>query len=636
MLQMMRAKAGGVIAKIILVLLVGSFALWGVADYVADPGNSNIAATIGGETVSVMALSRQYRSDLAQSQLASLDPDMQRNLNFAQISLDKLINSALIESEAKALRLELGEQAVVELIKNAPDFQNEQGNFDPARFENQVLASGFNEAGYLDQLTSRFIAQQMISLAAPQSPIFSSLADILFQRTTAKRDAIIVTLDDQSIAAPSAPNDGEISAYYEENKEAFRTPEYRNLSYIWLNQARLMPSIIIDDAIVRSTYDQTLASYTTPESRNLIQIQIDDDANAQSIIDALNQQNDPDGLVRQGLIDENAIADFGAVARGELPDIALEDAAFALPTIGATPVIEGLFGKVIIYVSAISAAKTEPFDAVKAAIKTRLAAEEALRQIPDLILALEDELGRGASLDDAASALAITLERVNISKNGESPAGNRPIVPAGSFLNDSFTLETGETGFVSQNDNGDAFVMRVDNITQSTIPDLAEVRPRIIDAMMDERRDQALEREGEIILNALNDAPNDADGVIAAISGALDQPKRVQIEQVMLLDQQGQNQSNLDLDDEVVGFIFDVPPSTAAQRPFQTQGTTEFKLVYLLNLHAGDKTAQADIFNASADAIASRLQQIRYGLYLNALKQDYDIEINAQVVDRVY
>ena len=114
---------------------------------------------------------------------------------------------------------------------------------------------------------------------------------------------------------------------------------------------------------------------------------------------------------------------------------------------------------------------------------------------------VDDELGGGAGLEEAARKLNLPLGKVaKVSAAGAAPDGLqvKGLPRAADFLSTAFSLSSGETSLVTEAKDNSYFVVRVDGITPATLRPLAEVRDQVASDWRAARRSEiARERAGE-------------------------------------------------------------------------------------------------------------------------------------------
>jgi peptidyl-prolyl cis-trans isomerase D len=214
-------------------------------------------------------------------------------------------------------------------------------------------------------------------------------------------------------------SDAEISAFYEQYADEFRTPEEVSVDYIELNLADLAKQFDISDAEVRDYYEQHQENYVSQQEQRkvrhiLVKVDADvDDQAARKQIESLvtRVQNGEDfaAIAKVESQDPGSASqggDLGFISLG-IMDKAFEQAAFQLAQNQLSQPIRTRFGYHLIEVTDIKPVELAPFDEVKAQIRKDLQTQQAEQrfyeevdklnnlsyEIPDSLIPVAEQLG---------------------------------------------------------------------------------------------------------------------------------------------------------------------------------------------------------------------------------------------------
>ena len=507
MLQTMKKKTKGAFAIIASVLLISSFALWGVADYVQAPGHNQVAATVGDYEISLISLANVYRNDLRSSGLASLDSTAQRDLGLASNSLDRLINQAALAMEARTWNLRPDERLIADAIRADERFQD-AGGFSRSRFEQYLRSVGSGEASFAAGLADQ-IGSEIVSTAfVPDLPPLPGLSRVAVNYLAERRDIILTTLTETAADQPGPIEESEIARFFEENAEDFRRPESRSLSFLWVDPDQLASAENVNAQDVRAVYDSARDRFTTPETRRIRQIRFSTgdqgQATAQAAKTALDSGQTIDDLTAEGAINPANISDLGDLSVNDFPTPELAQAAFDLPAPGLTAPIEGPFGWILFDILEITPQSVAAFSDVSDQLEQELREERALDILPDRLRDLDDGLGRGDSLETIGRIIGLPVLSVEIGRDGRSLDGSALSLPAGSFISDAFALTEGETSFLSETDDGGGYAIRIDVISESHIPEMAAIKEELTAALRSQKVMEKLEQRAKALSDQVN------------------------------------------------------------------------------------------------------------------------------------
>ena len=130
----MRKSVGSTFVKVFIFgLLIVSFGLWGVSDYVFSGVQTGPAAVVGDDEISVARLADEYRRDLQRLNASAIEPEQAQALGLASQTLQRLIGQSLLNQESAGLKLTATDNQVRQRLQSDPSFQSELGGFDSDR-----------------------------------------------------------------------------------------------------------------------------------------------------------------------------------------------------------------------------------------------------------------------------------------------------------------------------------------------------------------------------------------------------------------------------------------------------------------------------------------------------------------------
>ena len=435
MLETLRKGAQTWVAKLLLILLIISFGVWGASSAFLS-GNSDVVLKVGDKTVSA----NEYRLAY-QRQLNSLSNQFGRRLTGEEarmIGVDQQVNAQLVagaalDQLADDMNLGLSEDRLAEIIAQDPAFQNADGRFDRQRFSALLRNVGLNEDDYVAERSKVAVRSQVVDGIADGFVPPKALVDAISEYRNQSRGVDYIVLNNAFIEPVKSPGDEVLKPWFEQRKAAYRAPEYRKLAYVALHPSDIADPDAITDAAVREDYDARISSFTTPEERRIQQLTFSDQAEAEQAAQALADGTKTfDQLIsEQGKTTGDVT--LGIFTKGQFPDASIDEAAFAIENEGGTSeVVQGNFGPVILRVTAISPEQVTPFDQVKDRIRQELAEQQATDDILNVENQYEDQRAGGASMAEAAQSLGlepVTIDAIDAQGNDESgtPVADIPL-----------------------------------------------------------------------------------------------------------------------------------------------------------------------------------------------------------------
>ncbi|MCQ8782587.1 peptidyl-prolyl cis-trans isomerase [Mangrovibrevibacter kandeliae] len=447
MLNQMRGAASGFVAKLLLAVLVLSFAVWGIAD-VFRGGSSSTVVTAGDATVSIddyalayqqgmVALSRQLqrRPTAEEAQMFGLD----------QRVLRQVVAGATLDAQADAIGLGLSKDRLARSISEDPSFQDSAGNFSRTAFTSVLRNARIKEDTYIQNRAAAAKRSQIVEAVSEGIKLPQVFRTALGLRTGERRTIDYVTLTPALVQPVAEPSADQLRSYYEAHKSDYRAPEYRALVYAELTPEQLSDPSAITDQEVDQDYDRNRQHYTTPERRRIQQIVYPDRASADAAAAKLAAGSSFEDLVTasgRSLSD----TELGLLGKSDIPDPAVADAAFELQQGQPSGVVEGTFGPVILRVTDIQPEEQKPLDAVRDDIRKELALEAARQQVFDIEQDFEDARAGGATLQEAAAKAklnAVTIKAVDEQGNGPDGKPVADLPAADKLLPAVFATDAG-------------------------------------------------------------------------------------------------------------------------------------------------------------------------------------------------
>ncbi|MBA1140344.1 peptidyl-prolyl cis-trans isomerase [Mesorhizobium neociceri] len=487
MLGILRSAAGTWVAKTLLLLLVASFAAWGVTTRLAGGflAGHHAVITAGSTTVSIteyrLAYDRQI--NMLQQQIGQrISREQAKAYGIDNQVLAQLVSGAVLDEQARKLGLGFSKDKLAELTRQEPAFQGPNGQFDRRLFESRLRELGMRPEDYLKNRSQVAVRQQIVEavsdgLKAPDT-FFKAVA--LYRGEDRTIDYL--TLPKALVEPIEAPSDSVLQAYFEANKKTYAAPEYRKFSYVRLEPEDIMDVSAVTDQQVGDDYNKNKGRYTTPEMRTIEQLVFPTLDAAKAASDSLKTGATFDKIViAQGKTQADTL--LGTLSKDKISDKAVADAAFALAVNEVSPVVQGTFGPVLLRVTDIKPEVVKPLAEVSDQIRKDLALGEASRILLDVHDNYEDTRAAGSTLAEAAAKLKlkdVTVEAID--RTGLKPDGTiiKDLPASPDLIKAVFEAEPNtENQALTTTNNGFVFY-ELTSITPARDRTLDEVRQRVV------------------------------------------------------------------------------------------------------------------------------------------------------------
>ncbi|HEV7435930.1 MAG TPA: SurA N-terminal domain-containing protein, partial [Pseudorhizobium sp.] len=485
MLNSLRNASRSWVAKALLLLLVASFAVWGVSTSMVTT-DANTVMTVGDQDVSSQEFALAYQRQVAalgRQFGVQLTPEQVRAFGIDQQVYSQLAAGAALDQLSDDMGLGLSQDRLAMLIAEDPAFQASNGQFDRNLFTSRLRNAGLREDDYITERSQVAVRSQIVEAVSDGFEPPQVMLDALKQYRDEARTVDYLLLSNANIAPVKAPTDDVLSAWFEGVKTRYRAPEYRTFSYVALQPSDLADPSSISDEAARAEYERRRNSFTTNGSRTIEQLTYPSREMAEA---AATQLEEGSTTFDQLVADQGKTASdvlLGEFTKETMPDPALAEAAFAVSSEGGTTgVIDGTFGPVILRVTNITSETTKSFEEVESEVRQQLALSAASQQMMDVHDRFEDIRAGGATLEEAARELNLQVMTVTTDASGTDQQGDKidSLPPADTLLTDVFRTEPGAQPLpVSLANNGYVW-FEVREVTPERDRTLEEVRERVV------------------------------------------------------------------------------------------------------------------------------------------------------------
>ena len=375
MLDAMRRGAVNWLSKILLALLIVAFAVWGVADVFRGYGTGTLAR-IGSTEISAEEYRQAYQDELASIQRRMggrrLTSEQAKLLGVEQRTLQRLIGAAAIDTHARQLHLALSNQGIADIVRQDPAFHGPDGAFSQRTFQNYLRQNGMSEGRYVALRRKEEVREQLTdTLLGGVSPP-QVLMDILHRYQGETRVIEFLTPDYGKLVKTPELDDAKLREHFEQNKRQYVTPELRKVNVLLLTRETVKSRLAIGEEEIKAAYEQDKEKFNIPEKRRIQQLAFPDKAAAEKAYAELAKAKDfKDAVAKLGFKESDT--DLGLVARKDLIDPKIADAAFGLKKDELSKPVEGQFAIVLVRVGEIAPGKQRSYEEVKGEIKDRMA-----------------------------------------------------------------------------------------------------------------------------------------------------------------------------------------------------------------------------------------------------------------------
>jgi peptidyl-prolyl cis-trans isomerase D len=511
---------GRILMGVVLSVIAGSFAIWGIND-IFNGYRSSYLAKIGSTEIALDQYSQAYNDRLQQlsQQLGHpIPPDQANAIGLDRQVLSQLLIEAGLDQLAQQMRLGVPTEQIVQHILTDPHFQTPTGQFDRPAFEGFLQSIGYSEQRFIDHERLAIPRRELTDAISGGITVPKVYMNAVNQFQNQQRSISYVTLGPDQAGTVAQPTDDVLNKYFDDRKILFRAPEYRKIVTVVATPQALSHSITVSDADVKKNYEANLKEYVTPERRHIEQIVFPTMADAQAASARIKSGTSFAAIAAERGLKTSDI-DLGTVAKSALIDPTVADAAFSLKQGEVSAPVQGKFGAVIVTVLSIEAGSTKPLSVVAPFIRADMALNRAKAEVQNIHDKIEDARAGGATLEEAAQKVKLPVETLDIDRSGRDPSGKlvATMPAAGDVISGAFTNDVGVDTYPIDAQDGYVWY-EVETITPARDRTLSEVKNEVEQRWRDDEVAKRLKAKAADMLKSLKsegslDALATANGV---------------------------------------------------------------------------------------------------------------------------
>ncbi|MEL0137857.1 MAG: SurA N-terminal domain-containing protein [Halieaceae bacterium] len=422
MLQSMRQGAQSTTAKIIIGLIVLSFAAFGLETLLPGGAGTSVAE-VNGEEISPFALQEavtQQKRQLISILGEDIDPALLDDERLQPRALESLIQRALLLQNASKLNLVASDAQIGKSITAIDAFQL-NGSFSPEAYKSVLANAGYTPERFRRMQAEDIVLTQLQTALSETEFVtqqeLSAMANLLAE----ERDVRYLVIPEGTLVENSALSESALQTYYEAYQSDFLKPEQVVVDYILLTPDDFREPVAED--LVRQQYESVRDEYTvTTQSRvsHILLIPGEDESEGDFARRVADVSERLDRLEDFSALAEELSDDIGSASLGgelgftdgaAFPE-EMEAAIAALQEPGevSAAVITDA-GTHFIRLDERIAGETVSFDDVKEELRSSIESAEAERALLVKVEELRDLVFNAPDLSDPAETIGAAVAR---------------------------------------------------------------------------------------------------------------------------------------------------------------------------------------------------------------------------------
>ncbi len=511
MLQDIRQSTKGTAAKVIIALIVISFAFFGIESILLGGSGGGIGE-VNGEEISAAELQQavnMQRNQLINQMGENIDPSLLEEERVLPQAKQAVIARKLLMQAADNLKLTISNKELSATIANMEQFQVD-GAFSPDLYKQVLSNAGFTPASFKASLYSDMLINQLRSgIAGSEFATEAELAASI-RLMAEQRDLRFLTITKESLGELPEPTEDELQDYYANHKAEFMTPESVDLDYIQLTPANFIKPV--EEADVVTAYEEAMADFKATQEHRVSHILLAEGSAAEiaeRLAQALGRIDSGEAFaeVAADLSDDvgsvNNGGDLGFTSGEAFPE-EMEEVIAQLEVGAISEPIKTDAGTHLITVTERRDIERPSLGEMRPQLTEMLAQQAARTELLRTVEELKDLSFNAEDLDGPAEALSLTLQRANAVTRyeAESLLANPALLEA-AFSEE--VLQEGHNSDVIELADNTFVALRVRQHHEPALKSLDEVKEEVKARLITQREREALTEEATKVLTALSD-----------------------------------------------------------------------------------------------------------------------------------
>lgn len=501
MISSLRKAAQSTVVKIFLGLVVISFAALPLSGAFLGASTSAIAV-VDGQEIDPQSYTRAVRAELnrlTQERQDAVSISDFRAFGADQFLLNRMIHEIAVQNEASNLEISFSDEVVKKEIATMDAFKDLSGQFNQDQFKRILRQNGLSTKEFADMLRRDLVQQEILAVISTIGKTPKSVLEAVTRFQEEERKFSYITLSIDSIPEPGTPSEQVLQRFYDDNKEVYKTPEYRRANALYITPEEIRKSIEIDNDTLQAMYNQRKGSYNVPEQRQIEQIVFKTKEEANAVVQRLLSGEPLKKIAVEKELSPDDI-NLGYVIKSDLlPEIA--EAAFLIEQPGVVGPVQNAFGYTVLNVKAIQPAKTKDLEDVRETLLSELYAEEIARLVPDYLDTIEDARAGGASIEDIAKENSFSFKTITVDASGQSITGETLAgLPFYSIMvNDIFRADIDEEQPVQETPEQGLYLFEIEEVLPPEVRELQDIKAQVTKDWQIRERLVALEQKAEAL-----------------------------------------------------------------------------------------------------------------------------------------
>ena len=404
MLDIVRNLVSSIFGKILLGLMVLSFALWGVGDILSS-GNSKLAAKVGNQKISLDEFYNKFGREIQELNIktgGSLSIQEAHEQNLDRFIINDLVYEKMVLEYANKNKIFITDNILKETIKSLPQFIGTNGKFNEQLYRNSIKRNFSSEEEFLNELSFIYINSLLFENFKSENMTNQVIIDLLYEYEGEERNIEYFIFDNKKNSVETSEND--IKHYYNENKLKYLTDEKRTIEFITFSLNDYKKLISIPNEQIFEYYNENKNLFFQEEKRSVELARFENENKANNFYDvwAANDSKEIEKYIEKNNI---TISEIDNLTKDSFETIVTNEIFKIKKNSISDPIKINDAGYYLVKVIDISPEIQQPFQEVKKEILDEIAYNDAYDLYDQAMNFADELLLSGYDLHEVAEAL---------------------------------------------------------------------------------------------------------------------------------------------------------------------------------------------------------------------------------------
>ena len=509
MLQELRDKSTGMIAKVIIGFIIVIFALFGTEALFQGDAAASRVMTVNGEKITEEDILRGIQSrkqQIVSRYGESVPAEYLTDEKLRQPVVEGLIQRVLLAQVAKEGGFAANTATINKEIFESSAFQQD-GVFNQDRFQQLLRSQGFTHATYQKAIADDAVINQLQFAIASTSFVTPAELKNIIGLSFQSRDFNYLVIPVEAAEKAVVVEEQDVKIHYDANPQTYTTPEQVAVDYIELSTEELTKNVAVTDAQVQKQFEQNTKAFVAKTERQAAHILlegIDAQKRAEELKAKLTAGGDFAALATELSTDAGSKAQGGDLgfSSGDAFPAEFEAALAKLKVGEISAPVKTDAGVHIIKLLAERGSNAPSFEEAKASILDQLKRSEAEGQFGVKFEKLKDLAYNADSLADVAKELGLIVQNTGLfaKTGGKDLTANSAVVTA-AFSSE--VLEQGNASDVIELEPSRVLVLKKTERKPAQLQPLETVKVQITAVVRAEKVQTFLAQQAQGVVTAL-------------------------------------------------------------------------------------------------------------------------------------